>query len=234
MMTSANIYQSQNTFGENNRTNIKNVLQKSADNNPKNETIFGQTSVSQENLPDNLIKIGGISLLGYATNGETTIMGKFLGYDKTMSSAEVADLQNFLYENSLYGLNGAIYLNDETRFLLDSTMSVEDFKTMWLEYKTITEQGGIWIQTKNEMIIDASKQEPKENKDLFQVVSKSQVYKNLDIQKTQNLLQDTQKLDAFNILFGANTSLNSTDLSTNLMSLNLSKIKPLNKVDIKA
>ena len=50
----------------------------------------------------------------------------------------------------------------------------------------------------------------------------------------KNLLQDTQRLDAFNILFGANTSLNSTDLNTTLMSLNLSKIKPLNKVDIKA
>ena len=63
---------------------------------------------------------------------------------------------------------------------------------------------------------------------------KSPIYTQEFFAQYKNLLQDTQKLDAFNILFGANTSLNGTDLNTNLMNLNLSKIKPLNQVDIKA
>lgn len=61
---------------------------------------------------------------------------------------------------------------------------------------------------------------------------KSPIYTQEFFAQYKNLLQDMQRLDTFNILFGANTSLNSTDLNTNLM--NLSKIKPLNKVDIKA
>lgn len=63
---------------------------------------------------------------------------------------------------------------------------------------------------------------------------KSPIYAQEFFAQYKNLLQDTQKLDAFNILFGANTSLNGTDLNTNLMNLNLNKIKPLNQVDIKA
>ena len=41
-----------------------------------------------------------------------------------------------------------------------------------------------------------------------------------------------QRLDTFNILFGANTSLNSTDLNTNFM--NETAKERLKKVDIKA
>ena len=63
---------------------------------------------------------------------------------------------------------------------------------------------------------------------------KSPIYAQEFFAQYKNLVKDTQRLDTFNILFGANTSLNGTDLNTNLMSLNLSKIKPLNKVDIKA
>ena len=61
---------------------------------------------------------------------------------------------------------------------------------------------------------------------------KSPIYTQEFFAQYKNLVKDTQRLDTFNILFGANTSLNSTDLNTNLT--NLSKIKPLNKVDIKA
>ena len=63
---------------------------------------------------------------------------------------------------------------------------------------------------------------------------KSPIYAQEFFAQYKNLLQDTQKLDAFNILFGVSSGANSTDLNTILMSLNLSKIKPLNKVDIKA
>ena len=66
------------------------------------------------------------------------------------------------------------------------------------------------------------------------VQGKSPIYAQEFFAQYKNLLQDTQRLDTFNILFGANTSLNGTDLNTTLMSLNLNKIKPLNKVDIKA
>lgn len=63
---------------------------------------------------------------------------------------------------------------------------------------------------------------------------KSPIYTQEFFAQYKNLLQDTQRLDAFNILFGASNGSNSTDLNTNLMNLILGKIKPLNKVDIKA
>ena len=63
---------------------------------------------------------------------------------------------------------------------------------------------------------------------------KSPIYIQEFFAQYKNLLQDTQRLDTFNILFGVSSGSNSTDLNTILMSLNLSKIKPLNKVDIKA
>ena len=63
---------------------------------------------------------------------------------------------------------------------------------------------------------------------------KSPIYTQEFFAQYKNLLQDTQRLDTFNILFGVSSGSNSTDLNTILMSLNLSKIKPLNKVDIKA
>ena len=68
---------------------------------------------------------------------------------------------------------------------------------------------------------------------------KSPIYTQEFFAQYKNFLQDMQRLDTFNILFGTNSSgsfggANGNDLNTNLMSLNLSKIKPLNKVDIKA
>ena len=69
---------------------------------------------------------------------------------------------------------------------------------------------------------------------IIQAKSKSPIYTQEFFAQYKNLLQDTQRLDTFNILFGVSSGANGNDLNTNLMSLNLSKIKPLNKVDIKA
>ena len=69
---------------------------------------------------------------------------------------------------------------------------------------------------------------------IIQAKSKSPIYTQEFFTQYKNLLQDTQRLDTFNILFGASSGANGNDLNTNLMNLNLSKIKPLNKVDIKA
>ena len=94
----------------------------------------------------------------------------------------------------------------------------------------------------------------------IQVTSKSQTYTDSYFAKYKGILEDAQKEQMFEILFGVNlskagkngvlnganlnneisnsksnggfSSANSTDLNTTLM--NLSKIKPLNKVDIKA
>ena len=63
---------------------------------------------------------------------------------------------------------------------------------------------------------------------------KSPIYTQEFFAQYKNLSQDTQKLEAFNILFGVSSGSNSTDLNTILMNLNLSKNKPLNQVDIKA
>ena len=92
----------------------------------------------------------------------------------------------------------------------------------------------------------------------IQVTSKSQTYTDSYFAKYKSILEDTQKEQMFEILFGVNlskvgkngvlnganlnneisnsgfSSANSIDLNTTLMSLNLGKIKPLNQVDIKA
>ena len=59
---------------------------------------------------------------------------------------------------------------------------------------------------------------------------KSPIYTQEFFAQYKNLVKDTQRLDTFNILFGASNGANGNDLNTNLIS----KIKPLNKVDIKA
>lgn len=46
------------------------------------------------------MSIEGIPYLGYAESGETTILGKLYGYDKTMSNEEIEDLRTFLYEDN--------------------------------------------------------------------------------------------------------------------------------------
>lgn len=61
---------------------------------------------------------------------------------------------------------------------------------------------------------------------------KSPIYTQEFFAQYKNFLQDMQRLDTFNILFGVSSGANSTDLNANLT--NLSKIKSLNKVDIKA
>lgn len=38
--------------------------------------------------------LSGLPNLGYAKNGETTILGKLWGYDKNISKKEVEDLKN--------------------------------------------------------------------------------------------------------------------------------------------
>lgn len=175
----------------------------------KSTQVNATTSPSQENSPRKLFKIGGLPLIGLAANGDITIIGKMMGFDKTMSKAEIEDLNNFVREdNALYGLKGGIFIDEVTTSLFDSTMSVEDFKEKWLAYKKITEQGGIWIQGKNETMTNANEQETSKIKRLFQATSKSEIYKNLDIQKTQNLLQDERNLNVLKLLFHFNDIIN--------------------------
>ena len=120
-------------------------------------------------------------------------------------------IENFMKENGIQGKENATLSKTESTNSATNTQNSVD-------------------KTQNE----SESAEQGFKRQIIQAKSKSPIYAQEFFAKYKNLLQDTQKLDTFNILFGANTSLNGTDLNTNLMNLNLSKIKPLNKVDIKA
>lgn len=95
---------------------------------------------TQENKNSSLMSIKGIPYLGYAENGETTILGKIYGYDKTISNEEVEDLRAFLYEdNKVLGL-GVFMYNSKFSSLLNSTMSIKEFKEKYLEAKAKFEE----------------------------------------------------------------------------------------------
>ena len=120
-------------------------------------------------------------------------------------------IENFMKENGIQGKESATLNKTESTNSATNTQNSAD--------KT---------QNKSESAEQGFKRQ------IIQAKSKSPIYTQEFFTQYKNLLQDTQRLDTFNILFGASSGANGNDLNTNLMNLNLSKIKPLNKVDIKA
>ena len=120
-------------------------------------------------------------------------------------------IENFMKENGIQGKENATLSKTESTNSATNTQNSAD-------------------KTQNE----SESAEQGFKRQIIQAKSKSPIYTQEFFAKYKNLLQDTQRLDTFNILFGVSSGANSTDLNTTLMSLNLSKIKPLNKVDIKA
>ena len=210
--------------------------------------------------------------------GEVNMYGKIMGLDKTMSKAQVQELQNFINDNQIAGLLG-VGANPSgfENIMRASDLSIAEFKEKWLEFKAQAEKkfeltnanktqstgqnSGANLQN---LSINLTQNENEQNlaqkRSPIQVTSKSQTYTDSYFAKYKSILEDTQKEQMFEILFGVNlskagkngvlnganlnneisnsksnggfSSANSTDLNTTLM--NLSKIKPLNKVDIKA
>lgn len=208
--------------------------------------------------------------------GEVNMYGKIMGLDKTMSKAQVQELQNFINDNQIAGLLGVgANPSNFENIMRASDLSIAEFKEKWLEFKAQAEKkfeltnvnktqstgqnSGTNLQN---LSINLTQNENEQNlaqkRSPIQVTSKSQTYTDSYFAKYKSILEDTQKEQMFEILFGVNlskagkngvlnganlnneisnsgfSSANGTDLNTTLMSLNLSKIKPLNKVDIKA
>lgn len=73
----------------------------------------------------------GKSFSGVSKNGEVTIYGKLLGLDDKSSLNELSELLSFIMTNS-NSINGQIALNDELESLLNSDLSIEEFKPRWI------------------------------------------------------------------------------------------------------
>lgn len=73
----------------------------------------------------------GKSFSGVSKNGEVTIYGRLLGLDDKSNLNELSELLSFIMTNS-NSLNGQIALNDELESLLNSDLSIEEFKPRWL------------------------------------------------------------------------------------------------------
>ncbi|MCR2060527.1 hypothetical protein [Campylobacter helveticus] len=85
--------------------------------------------------------LSGLPNLGYAKNGETTILGKLWGYDKNISKKEVEDLKKFIeVDHKIGGFDfggKGLFMLYESEFnsLFNSTMSINEFKEKYLETK---------------------------------------------------------------------------------------------------
>ena len=193
--------------------------------------------------------------------GETTIRGKLAGLDSSVSKAQIDDLDNFIKQNPiLYGSTDDLVARLR---LKESNLSIDDFKTQWLKLKQKSDeiQAKMSGQTeqnadtsdktkgtnsstnstasKNTNTTENSQNEQSTAKTHSPIQAKSEIFKDMDLSRLQNVLKNQHKFDLINILFGINSSSgfsnsNGKDLNTNLMNLNLSQIKPLSKVDIKA
>ena len=73
----------------------------------------------------------GFQAKNYFIEGQTSILGKMQGLDKTMSQSEIDNLNKFISENSM-NFKGSIF---ELFDLLNSDISIDDFKQKILEQK---------------------------------------------------------------------------------------------------
>ena len=190
--------------------------------------------------------------------GETTIRGKLAGLDNNVSQEQIENLDNFIKQNPiLYGSTDDLVARLR---LKESNLSIDDFKTEWLKLKEKSDEiqakmSGQTVQnsganpanktsanstaSKNTNATENSQNEQSTVKTSSSIQAKSDIFKDMDLSRLQSVLKNQHKFDLISILFSTNSSgsfggSNGNDLNTNLMNLNLSKIKPLNKVDIKA
>ena len=159
--------------------------------------------------------------------GEVNMYGKIMGLDKTMSKAQVQELQNFINDNKLLGLfgvgAGAFGFESVMRA---SDLSIDEFKEKWLEYiakaqkefeltneneRQNTEQnsGANLANIANAINLENhSEQSTAKKRSPIQVISKSQTYTNSYFAKYKSFLEDTQKEQMFEILFDKEKHIN--------------------------
>lgn len=149
--------------------------------------------------------------------GEVNMYGKIMGLDKTMSKAQVQELQNFINDNQIAGLLG-VGANPSgfENIMRASDLSIAEFKEKWLEFKAQAEKkfeltnanktqstgqnSGANLQN---LSINLTQNENEQNlaqkRSPIQVTSKSQTDTDSYFAKYKSILEDTQKEQMFEI-----------------------------------
>ena len=162
-------------------------------------------------------KIGtfGFTQSGFSKDGRVTIWGKYLGYDKSMSNEEVAQLRKFIDSNKvkIIGFEGSVSLDTNNISLLDSAdISIEEFKEKYIKvqeelaetysglskYKQGTEDNGKISQKKFKPIQATSKTKTYNINDdekfkFSQQLLKLEQSKGIDVLKLMETLEKKQK-----------------------------------------
>ncbi|EKA0259688.1 hypothetical protein OJ856_001582, partial [Campylobacter coli] len=153
-----------------------------------------------------------------------SILGKMQGFDKTMSQSEIDNLNKFISENSMNFKGDIFKLFD----LLNSDMSIDDFKQKILEQKE--NLNNPTKNTNNKETLEEDKEKPFKP---IQAQSSSETYK--DDNKMNELLKKLLEnkfgtSDELEILFGMKFSDDDTGEFNKILSLNSAP----KSIDIKA
>ncbi|HEB9339857.1 TPA: hypothetical protein RZK43_001259 [Campylobacter coli] len=166
----------------------------------------------------------GFQAKNYFIEGQTSILGKMQGLDKTMSQSEIDNLNKFISENSMNFKGNIFKLFD----LLNSDMSIDDFKQKILEQKE-----NLNNPTKNTNNKETSEEDKKKPFKPIQAQSSSETYK--DDNKMNELLKKLLEnkfgtSDELELLFGMKFSDDNTGEFNKILSLNSTP----KSIDIKA
>ncbi|EAL6874077.1 hypothetical protein DSX24_05105 [Campylobacter jejuni] len=166
----------------------------------------------------------GFQAKNYLIEGQTSILGKMQGFDKTMSQSEIDNLNKFISENSMNFKGDIFKLFD----LLNSDMSIDDFKQKILEQKE-----NLNNPTKNTNNKETSEEDKKKSFKPIQAQSSSETYK--DDNKMNELLKKLLEnkfgtSDELELLFGMKFSDDNTGEFNKIISQNTAQ----KSIDIKA
>ncbi|EHY1211464.1 hypothetical protein K1338_001041, partial [Campylobacter coli] len=154
----------------------------------------------------------GFQAKNYFIEGQTSILGKMQGFDKTMSQSEIDNLNKFISENSMNFKGDIFKLFD----LLNSDMSIDDFKQKILEQKE-----NLNNPTKNTNNKETSEEDKKKPFKPIQAQSSSETYKedNTRNELLRKLLETKfGKSDELEILFGMKFSDDDTGEFNKILS----------------
>ncbi|HEH5340985.1 TPA: hypothetical protein SHA03_000757 [Campylobacter coli] len=192
----------------------------------KNSDIFAPSShidigASFYKNDNGTISKGGVLMAFFAgmsgqnplIEGETTIEGKLLGYDKNMSQSQVEDLNEFINQNPIeWSITGDVFADSVYITKLRNTITdIDEFKKQWLEMKAKSDKMGEVYQTEiaNKKEVVSSQETSEEGKEKpfkpIQAESKSETYK--DDNKMNELVKKLLETkfgtsDELELLFG--------------------------------
>ncbi|TQR39918.1 hypothetical protein DMB95_09540, partial [Campylobacter sp. MIT 12-8780] len=169
---------------------------------------------------------------GFLISGQTTISGKLMGFDTTISKEDIRSLNDFIESNSFLGDSNSVKTLEEgiaymskILDLFSSDLSIDEFKTQWQKLQnkeasqTQNELKSIETIIENEKENIKGRQNTKTNKTTFtpiQAESKNETYKAIDTNELlKKLLEESfDEKDFLKMLFGIkdeNLNLKSLD-----------------------